>query len=198
VNPVGRRPGGADTRGEIIEAAARVFAEKGYDGASLRAVAREAGVDPALVHHYFDGKADLFVAAMALPFDPATVQAHASSPERSGATVIEAFLTMWDHAEGSGSAFSSVVAGMAASRDVADALREFVRERVWSRNTRLEGESEALWERRGALVSSQLMGLAFARYLLRVPPLSTASPHQIARWVGPTLDAYMKGPIETG
>ena len=198
MNPVGRRPGGADTRGEIIEAATRVFAEKGYDGASLRAVAREAGVDPALVHHYFDGKADLFVAAMALPFDPRTVQAHAAVPERTGATVVEAFLTMWDRAEGSGSAFSSVVAGMAASRDVADALREFVRERVWSRNTRIEGESEALWERRGALVSSQLMGLAFARYLLRVPPLSTASPRQIARWVGPTLDHYMKGPIETG
>ncbi len=70
----GRRPGNADTRGEIIEAAKRVFAAKGYDGASLRAVAREAEVDPALVHHYFDGKASLFVAAMALPFDPRTVQ----------------------------------------------------------------------------------------------------------------------------
>ena len=198
MNAVGRRPGGADTRGEIIDAATRVFAEKGYDGASLRAVAREAGVDPALVHHYFDGKADLCVAAMALPFDPRTVQAHAELAERTGATVIESFLTMWDLAEGSGSAFSSVVAGMAASRDVADALREFVRERVWSRNTRIEGESEALWERRGALVSSQLMGLAFARYLLRVPPLSTASPRDIARWVGPTLDTYMTGAIEAG
>jgi AcrR family transcriptional regulator len=195
VNPVGRRPGGADTRGEIIDAAAKVFAEKGYDGASLRAVAREAGVDPALVHHYFDGKADLFVAAMALPFDPRAVQAHTSSPERTGATVIESFLAMWDRAEGSGSAFASVVAGMASSREVADALREFVRERVWSQHMRIEGESEAMWQRRGALVSSQLMGLAFARYLLRVPPLSTASPRQIARWVGPTLDTYMKGDI---
>lgn len=195
MTPVGRRPGKADTRNEIVEAAARVFAEKGYEGASLRAVARTAGVDPALVHHYFDGKADLFVTAMALPFDPSDVRHHASSPERTGATVIESFLTMWDRAEGSGSAFASVVAAMAASRNVADAMREFVRERVWSKNLRNEGESEAMWERRGALVSSQLMGLAFARYLLRVPPLSTASPRQIARWVGPTLDAYMKGPI---
>src|ERR1700761_9010636 len=77
----GRRPGNADTRGEIVEAAKRVFAAKGYDGASLRAVAREAQVDPALVHHYFDGKASLFVAAMALPFDPRSVQEH----ERLGA-----------------------------------------------------------------------------------------------------------------
>src|SRR5580704_4195348 len=99
----GRRPGNVDTRGEIIEAARRIFAAKGYDGTSLRAVAREAGVDPALVHHYFDGKASLFVAAMALPFDPREVKEHAASPEYSGARTIESFLSMWDRAEGTGS-----------------------------------------------------------------------------------------------
>ena len=198
VTPVGRRPGGADTRGEIIEAAARIFAEKGYDGASLRAVARAAGVDPALVHHYFDGKADLFVAAMALPFDPRSVKEKADSSERTGATIVESFLTMWDRAEGSGSSFVSIVSGMASSPNVADAMREFVRERVWSQNPRNEGESQALWERRSALMASQLMGLAFTRYLLRVPPLSTASPKLIARWVGPTLDGYIRGPIAAG
>src|SRR5580700_7347 len=103
----GRRPGNVDTRSEIVEAAKRVFAAKGYDGASLRAVAREAGVDPALVHHYFDGKAALFVAAMALPFDPREVKAHAAAPEYSGARTIEAFLSMWDRAEQSGSSFGS-------------------------------------------------------------------------------------------
>jgi AcrR family transcriptional regulator len=195
VTPVGRRPGNADTRGEIVEAAKRVFAEKGYDGSSLRAVARAAGVDPALVHHYFDGKADLFVTAMALPFDPRTVKRAASSTGGAGATVVESFVTMWDRAEGSGSAFASCVAAMAASRNVADAMREFVRERVWNLNEPNEGESEAMQARRTALVSSQLMGLAFARYLLRVPPLSTATPRQIARWIGPTMDTYIKGPI---
>src|SRR5271167_2557529 len=128
----GRRPGNVDTKGQIVEAAKRVFAAKGYDGASLRAVAREAGVDPALVHHYFDGKASLFVAAMALPFDPRVVADHAASP--AGAGVIEGFLTMWDRAEDSGSSFASCVAAMAASRSVADAMREFVSDRVWSIN----------------------------------------------------------------
>ena len=80
--PAGRRPGNVDTRGEIVEAAKRVFAAKGYDGASLRAVAREAEVDPALVHHYFDGKASLFVAAMALPFDPRTIPVHEHARRR--------------------------------------------------------------------------------------------------------------------
>jgi AcrR family transcriptional regulator len=196
VSAVGRRPGNADTRGEIVEAAKRVFAVKGYDGTSLRGVAREAGVDPALVHHYFDGKASLFVAAMALPFDPRQVKEHAASDEYSGARTIEGFLTMWDRAEGTGSSFASCMAAMAASTNVADAMREFVDERVWSVLRHKEGESEALKRRRTAMVSSQLMGLAFARYLLRVPPMSTASPKQIARWVGPTLDRYVKEPLE--
>src|ERR1700722_10855382 len=165
---VGRRPVNANTRGEIVEAAKRVFAAKGYDGTSLRAVAREAGVDPALVHHYFDGKASLFVAAMSLPFDPRQVKAHAAAPEYSGARTIEAFLTMWDAAEGSGSSFASCLSAMAASTSVADAIREFVNERVWSVVRRNDGESEALSRRRTAMVSSQLMGLAFARYILRV------------------------------
>jgi AcrR family transcriptional regulator len=197
VSAVGRRPGNADTRGEIVEAAKRVFAAKGYDGTSLRGVAREAGVDPALVHHYFDGKASLFVAAMALPFDPRQVKEHAASTEYSGARTIESFLTMWDHAEGTGSSFASCMAAMAASTNVADAMREFIDERVWSVLRHKEGESEALKRRRTAMVSSQLMGLAFARYLLRVPPMSTASPKQIARWVGPTLDRYVKEPLES-
>jgi AcrR family transcriptional regulator len=200
VSAVGRRPGNVDTRGEIVEAAKRVFAAKGYDGASLRAIAREAGVDPALVHHYFDGKASLFVAAMALPFDPRSIK-HSSSTSSDpsttvGARVIEGFLTMWDKAEGTGSSFAACVAGMAASTSVADAMREFVAERVWQNKPTNPGESAGLTRQRHSLVSSQLMGLAFTRYILRVPPVSTATPRQISRWAGPTLDRYMSGVID--
>jgi AcrR family transcriptional regulator len=195
---MGRRPGNADTRGDIVEAATRVFAEKGYDGASLRAIAREARVDPALVHHYFDGKASLFVAAMALPFDPRSVQEQTSpsSPMSAGARIITGFLTMWDGAEGSGSSFAACVAGMAASTSVADAMREFVAERVWQNSLTNPGESESLTRRRRALVSSQLMGLAFTRYILRVPHVSTATPRLIGRWAGPTLDRYLSGEVD--
>ena len=110
--------------------------------------------------------------------------------------VITGFLTMWDHAEGTGSSFAACVAGMAASASVADAIREFVAERVWDNSPVNEGESEAVTHQRRALVSSQLMGLAFTRYILRVPPVSTATPAEIARWAGPTLDRYMVGPID--
>jgi AcrR family transcriptional regulator len=203
MSAAGRRPGNVDTRGEIVEAAKRVFAAKGYAGASLRAVAREAGVDPALVHHYFDGKASLFVAAMALPFDPRIIPVHEQPNARTlgpgespGTTVITGFLTMWDHAEGTGSSYASCVAAMAASADVADSMREFVAERIWERTPVNEGESDDVTRQRRALVSSQLMGLAFIRYILRVPPISTTTPEEIARWAGPTLDRYMVGVID--
>ena len=195
MNAVGRRPGKVDTKGDIIEAARRVFARKGYDGASLRAIAREAGVDPALVHHYFDGKASLFVAAMALPFDPRAVKDGAGTGAKVGGPDVESFLAMWDRAEGTGSDFASCAAAMAASPAVADTVREFVAERVWSVLIPNPGESEAVTARRRALVSAQLMGLAFTRYILRVPPVSTASPRQIARWVGPTLRRYVEEPL---
>jgi AcrR family transcriptional regulator len=74
MSPGGRRPGKVSARDDIIRAARETFAEEGYDGTSLRAVARAAGVDAALIHHYFEGKAGLFMAAMTLPFDPREVQ----------------------------------------------------------------------------------------------------------------------------
>ena len=95
--------------------------------------------------------------------------------------MITGFLTMWDHAEGTGSSFAACVAGMASSTSVADAIREFVAERVWNNIPVNEGEDEVLARQRQALVSSQLMGFAFTRYILRVPPISTATPADIAR-----------------
>jgi AcrR family transcriptional regulator len=194
MSPGGRRPGNVDTREEIIQSARQVFAEKGYENTSLRAIARAAGVDAALVHHYFDGKSALFIAAMSLPFDPRTVKEESnpdSQPVYSGAATVEGFLTMWDKAEGTGSSFASCAAAMAASPAVADAMREFVSERVWSVSPTLEGDDEEMFWQRRALVSSQLMGLAFNRYILRMPPLSTATPHDIGRWAGPTLERYV-------
>ena len=229
MSPGGRRPGRLSARDDIIRAARETFAGQGYDGTSLRAVARAAGVDAALIHHYFEGKAGLFMAAMALPIDPHPVQldaaegalgaavsgaaesgaalstsavsgaavsgaaiAGAAIPRAPvpGAAVVEGFLTMWDLAEGTGSSFVSCVGAMAASSDVADAMREFVRARVWQLMTPVEGENEETSDARRARVASQLMGLAYTRYVLVVPPISTASPAEIGHWVGPTLERY--------
>jgi AcrR family transcriptional regulator len=199
MSPGGRRPGKGNARDDIVRAARETFATQGYEGASLRAVARAAGVDAALVHHYFDGKADLFIAAMALPFDPRQVhlvaEAGAASSGFSGSATVEGFLTMWDLAEGTGSSFVSCVGAMAASRAVADAFRQFVKERVWEQITPIAGESQSITETRRGLMAAQLLGLAFTRYVLRVPPMSTASPADIGRWAGPTLDRYSSDPL---
>jgi AcrR family transcriptional regulator len=199
MSPGGRRPGKGNAREDIVRAARETFATQGYEGASLRAVARAAGVDAALVHHYFDGKADLFMAAMALPFDPRQVkraaEAEAATSGFIGSAVVEGFLTMWDLAEGTGSSFVSCVGAMAASPTIADAFREFVKERVWEQITPVAGESGATAEARRGLVASQLLGLAYTRYVLRVPPMSTASPAEIGRWAGPTLDRYSSGSL---
>jgi AcrR family transcriptional regulator len=199
VSPGGRRPGNLDTRDDIIQAAKRIFATDGYDKASLRAVARAAGVDAALVHHYFDGKSELFIAAMSLPFDPRHVaEPHgaASHAAGHGADIVVGFLTVWDQAEGTGSSFASCAGAMASSPMVAAAMREFLTERVWRTIPRLEGDDEATHQSRLAMVSTQLIGLAFTRYLTRVPPVSTATPAEIGRWAGPTLDRYMTGEID--
>jgi len=201
MSPGGRRPGQlSSARDDIIRAARETFAEEGYGGTSLRAVARAAGVDAALIHHYFEGKAGLFIAAMALPFDPRQAQPDAAaadpSPARPGAAVVEGFLTMWDLAEGTGSSFLSCAGAMAASHAVADAMREFVRARVWPHITPIEGESEETTDARQALVAAQLIGLAHTRYVLRVPPISTASPSDLGRWVGATLERYGAGDLD--
>ena len=85
---------------------------------------------------------------------------------------------------------------MASSASVADAMREFVSERIWEKSPVIDGESDDTTRQRRALVSSQLMGLAFIRYILRVPPISTTTPEDIACWAGPTLDRYMVGVID--
>jgi AcrR family transcriptional regulator len=200
VSPGGRRPGNLDTRADIIRAAKRVFAADGYDKASLRAVAREAGVDAALVHHYFDGKSDLFIAAMSLPFDPRQVAnpdgAGLHGPGIAGADIVAGFLSVWDRAEGTGSSFASCAGAMASSPVVADAMREFLTERVWQVIPVRPGDDVATHQLRLAMVSTQLIGLAFTRYLTRVPPVSTATPVEIGLWAGPTLDRYMTGELD--
>src|SRR5271166_4855606 len=89
---VGRRPGRPGTRGQILEAARAVFAAEGYEAASLRAIARRAGVDPALVHHYFADKPALFIEAIRLPLDPRPVHEHGEAGGFSGTRVVQRFL----------------------------------------------------------------------------------------------------------
>ncbi|MGZ4460469.1 MAG: TetR/AcrR family transcriptional regulator, partial [Nocardioidaceae bacterium] len=95
----GRRPGSPDTRAAILDAARGLFASGGFSGTSVRAVAAKAGVDPALVHHYFGTKEDLFVAALALPIDLRDVLAGVAAsgePEQVAERLLRVFFSVWD------------------------------------------------------------------------------------------------------
>ena len=214
----GRRPGKRETAAEIVAAARAVFGEDGYERASLRGIAARAGVDPALVHHYFPGgKAELFSVSFYIGRDPRTsvdeVIDEVGRPRPGelpapgkGAVLIRSFLALWDGgieagmehpgaADGSGgSSYVSMVQAVSASPEAADALREFLVDRVWSHIGDDAADDQTA---RRALVASQLNGLAFTRYVLRLEPLASATPDQIAAWIGPTLDRYASGSLES-
>ena len=191
----GRRPAGSDTRTEIVDAARDEFAERGYDATSLRAVARRAGVDAALVHHYFADKAELFAACMSLPVNPRVVldAVVAGDVSSVGERVLRFFLATWDSPEGR-PRIAALVSAASTHEDAARTLREFLAREVFGRVVGSLGSDRP--EVRGALVASQLVGLAMTRYVVGVPPLVDAPAEDVARWIGPTVQRYLVGTLD--
>jgi AcrR family transcriptional regulator len=193
VSPAGRRPGGPDTRAKILDAARAEFGERGYTAATVRQVARRAGVDPALVYHYFADKARLFVASLDLPADPREVQIQARGRELNGARIAERFLAQWEEgAAEPGKSFVTLTQAVSSAPEVARAVREFLTERVWARVPAGDGQTAA---RTTALVSAQLLGAAWARYVIQMEPFASASRSEVAAWIGPTIEAYITGQL---
>jgi AcrR family transcriptional regulator len=194
----GRRPGTADTRSEIVAAARAAFAELGYEQASIRGIARRAAVDPALIHHYFADKSALYIETMHLPMDPQQVQAQVVDGPGgfSGERLVEHFLARWETepARPGSISFVTLAQAITASPQTADAMREFLNDRLTFHG--IAGEDEETQRRRRALVSSQLLGLAWNRYVMRLEPLASADRRDVARWVGPTIDRYAQGDLE--
>jgi AcrR family transcriptional regulator len=190
----GRRPGVSGTREAILDAARRAFAEQGYQRATVRDVAELAGVDPALVHHYFGKKQDLFVAAVRLPVNPVDqlTAVLADEPDQVGSRIVETFLSIWDHAAGQ-SPLLALIRSAVADEDAAAMLREFITEEVLGPIAHRLGSPDA--RLRATLVGSQLIGLAVARYIIRVEPLASAPPAQVAAIVGPTVQRYLTGDV---
>jgi AcrR family transcriptional regulator len=190
----GRRPGVSGTREAILDAARRAFAEHGYQHATIRMVADLAGVDPALVHHYFRFKKDLFVAAVQLPVNPAEQLSAvlAQDPDQAGERLVELFLSIWDHAADR-SPLLALVRSAVGDERAAAMLREFITEEILGQIAhRLGGPDARL---RATLIGSQIIGLAMARYIVRVEPLASAPPAQLAAAIGPTLQRYLTGDI---
>jgi AcrR family transcriptional regulator len=190
----GRRPGVSGTREAILDAARRAFAEQGYQQATIRGVAELAGVDPALVHHYFGTKQDLFVAAVQLPINPVPqlMAVLADDPERTGQRIVEVFLSVWDHAA-ERSPLLALIRSAVGDERAAAMLREFITEEVLGQIAHRLGSPDA--RLRATLVGSQVVGLIMLRYIIRVEPLASAPADQVAAAVGPTLQRYLTGDI---
>ena len=186
----GRRPGGPDTRAGIIEAARGEFAAKGYDKASLRGIARQAGVDPALVHHYFEGKPQLFAQTLDIPVNPHDIidTIIAGDPTQLGRRIITTFLTVWDPPERR-QTFVALTRSSMTTDEAARVLREFLAREVFGRIARQTGIADP--EVRAALAASQVLGMAVMRYILKVPALVEASNEEIVERLAPILQTHL-------
>ena len=189
----GRRPGAPDTRAEVLAAARASFAEKGFRATTIRAVASSAGVDPALVHHYFGTKDDLFVAALAIPVDPREVLAPvvAAGPDGAGERLLRTFLSVWDDPAlppGLLALARSVLSddNAALLRDgfipvvVGPVLASLVRDRP---------------DVRVPLVASLVLGLVVTRYVIALPALAQVPAEDLVARVGPVLQHYLTGDL---
>ena len=192
--PRGRRPAGEDTRGTILAAARDEFAERGFDGASMRSVARRAEVDPALVRHYFRDKSELFAAGMiptgANPSEVAGSIA-AGGVEGLGVRLLTAVLGVWE-ADG-GVAFRVAFAGMSSGEVQAEALIGYVAREVFGQVVRVLPPPDQ--QLRVSLVASHVAGLLVARHVLRLEPLASLPADEVVALVGPTLQRYLTGPL---
>jgi AcrR family transcriptional regulator len=190
--PRGRRPGGEDTRRLILDAARDQFASVGYDAASLRGIARAAGVDAALVHHYFEGKPELFVAALELPANPRDIVSTvlAGGADGLGERMARLFFSVWDTPAGQ-ERLTALLRSASTHEDAARMLREFVSREIFGRVVRELGTPDG--ELRAALAAGQMIGLAFLRYIVRLEPVASTPVEELVAWLGPTLQRYLAG-----
>ena len=191
----GRRPGNQDTREAILSAARDAFAERGYDAASIRLIAAAAGVDPALVHHYFGTKDQLFLDAMQLPLDPATIVAKVMTGgvDGLGERLVRTLLTVWDSPVGGAAA--AFVRSAVSNELIAKMMREFIVNRILRRVVKDLALDPAEGPLRANLVATQMGGLIMMRYIIKVEPLASTAPDVVAALIGPTIQRYVTEPL---
>lgn len=190
----GRRPGGQDTRAALVDAAREVFAEVGYNDATVRIIATRAGVDPAMVNHWFGGKEALFTVAVQIPVDPTTLipELLAGDREHLAERILHRFLAVWDDV--GGGSFAALVRSVASHSSAVRLLREFVATVVINRLIReLDMDRPDL---RAALGASQIVGLGMMRYVVQLEPLASADHDTLVAAIAPNLQRYLTGDLD--
>ncbi len=190
----GRRPAGSGTREAILAAASRAFAEQGYPRTTLRAIAREAGVDTRLVTHYFGSKQDLFLAVVELPFDPEQVMPALLAPGRDGVGFrLAAFAVGMMDDPDARRTMTGLLRAAASEEAAAARVRDLLVERLLGPLAHHLGGDDP--ELRASLTGAQVAGVVFARHVIGLPRLAQASPDELVAAIGPVLEHYLTGDL---
>ena len=190
----GRPAGSSDTRDRILAGARELFARNGIRNTSIRAVAAAAGVDSALVHHYFGTKEKLFAAAVHIPIDPMDVigPLREVPVEELGYTLPSMLLPLWDSEIGA--AFIATLRSILAGSEV-NLFRSFIQDVIAVEvGTRVD-DPPGSGVIRIQFVASQLVGVVMARYILQLEPFASLPADQIARTIAPNLQRYLTGDL---
>lgn len=191
----GRRPGSPDTRGQILDAARTEFARAGFGGTTIRNIAAAASVDPALVHHYFGSKQELFTAVLDPPADPRAIVVTVldQPPEKMGENLVREFLGLWDGPPGHRARV--LMASAVTDPGTGSLLRDFVLRRAVHPVLTAVATPRRERDLRAGLITSQLMGLALGRYVLAFPELTRPTADRLVQAIAPTIQRYLTGEI---
>jgi len=183
---------GASTRTAILKAASEEFAERGYEAASLRAIARRAGVDSALVHHYFDDKADLFASSLEAPLRPDRLIASVLAGPRDdvGATIVRLLLLSLEDPKAQARVVTILRTAL-SSAPGSRMLKEFLSREIFSRLATASAAEDA--DLRANLAASQIVGLMMTRFVLKLDHVADASVDELAQRIGPVLNWHLYG-----
>ncbi|MHA6669090.1 TetR/AcrR family transcriptional regulator [Homoserinimonas sp. A447] len=190
--PRGRRGGGTDSRAEIVAAASREFIDHGYDATSFRGIARRAGVDAALVHHYFADKAELFTETVQAPIRPDKIVSQILQGPRDqvGDSLVRMLLSTME-APKTRDRVIGLIRTALGHDFAATMLRQFLFREVFHRIA--EGLGVPDGELRATLAATQIVGLMVVRYGVRAEPLASESVDEVARRVGPVIQWHLTG-----
>ncbi|VXB05627.1 TetR/AcrR family transcriptional regulator [Arthrobacter sp. 9AX] len=190
--PTGRRTGDSGTRDAILDAARDLFADLGFDGASIRAIAAAAGVDPALIRHFFGDKETLFASTVAdrTAIPQRLVDALTGDPAQLGRRVTDTYLKLWEDPE-TQPVLQALVRSATTSDRAAAMLREVLGARLLSQEILPGFDEDRI--RRLAICASHLLGIAVARYIIKLPAISALPRDALMDEVAPTIQRYLTG-----
>ncbi|NEB00764.1 TetR family transcriptional regulator [Streptomyces sp. SID13726] len=182
------------TRDAILAAARAEFSERGYDKTSVRGIAKAAGVDPALVHHYFGTKEQVFGAAVEVAFAPAlnAPEALADGPlDGVGERLTRFIFGVWENPT-TRAPLLAIVRSAVNNEAAAAVFRRLVASQLLRRVAAQVDLPDA--ELRAELAAAQLVGTAMLRYVIKVEPLASADPEQIIARVAPVVQGHLTNP----